>query len=249
MTADPTPWLLGSPAGRGAGERLFCFPHAGGGASAFASWRPHLPDSVDLRPVQLPGRENRVGDPLPATLEELTVQVAGALLPLLEPPYVLFGHSFGGLLAYSLTRHLHEHGHPLPRALLISGARPPHLAADTAYHALPHDELLDFLRATNGVPDVLLQHEEFVRRLLTGLRADLALAAEYRPAPAAPLPCDVRVFAATEDPVVPPAALEGWRAYAGGEFTVHRRPGDHHTVYEPSGGLFDAIVRSGLTRP
>ncbi|WP_392667066.1 thioesterase II family protein [Streptomyces sp. LN785] len=248
MNPGATPWLLAPPAEDTAAERLFCFPHAGAGASVFASWRPHLPDSVGLFPVQLPGRENRLSDPMPDTLEELTEQAAQALLPLLRPPYVLFGHSFGGLVAYALARWLHERGHPLPRTLLISGARPPHLAAETLYHTLSHDALLRFLRDTNGVPEPLLKHEEFVRRLLHVLRTDLRIAAEYVPGAAASLPCDIRVLAATDDPVVPADLMAGWRDYTAGEFSVRRTPGDHHTVYDASSALFAAVARSGPDR-
>jgi surfactin synthase thioesterase subunit len=249
VTPAPTPWLLAPPAGGSAGERLFCFPHAGAGASVFGPWRARLPDSVDLFPVQLPGRENRSGDPMPDTLKKLTEQVAEALLPYLRPPYVLLGHSFGGLLVYALARLLHEQGHPLPRTLLISGTRPPHLAATTSYHTLSHDGLLGFLRETNGVHEALLKHEEFVRRLLHVLRTDLRIAAEYLPGTVGPLPCDIQVFAAADDPVVPAGLLEGWRDYTAGRFGVSRAPGDHHTVYDMSGGLFAEIVRSGLARP
>ena len=42
--------------------RLFCLPCAGGGASAFRAWRDGLPASIDLCPVQLPGRENRLNE-------------------------------------------------------------------------------------------------------------------------------------------------------------------------------------------
>ncbi|MFJ4840807.1 thioesterase II family protein [Streptomyces sp. NPDC088746] len=248
MISGPTPWLLAPPADGAAEERLFCFPHAGAGASVFGHWRARMPDSVDLFPVQLPGRENRSSDPMPDTLEELTEQTAEALLPYLRTPYVLLGHSFGGLLAYALARRLHEQGHPLPRRLLISGTRPPHLAATTSYHTLSHDGLLGFLREINAVHDVLLEHEEFVRRLLHVLRTDLRIAAEYMPGTATPLPCDIQAFAAADDPVVPAGLMEHWRDYTVSEFSVSRAPGGHHTVYDVSGGLFAAIVRSGLAR-
>ncbi|MEU6575133.1 alpha/beta fold hydrolase [Streptomyces sp. NPDC046805] len=244
-----TPWLLGGLEADTSQVRLFCFAHAGSGASAFRPWQSRLPASVALCPVQLPGRENRIGDPMPDTLQELAEQTVQALLPLLRPPYLLFGHSFGGLLAYAVARRLHERGHSLPQALLISGARPPDLADGTAVHALPHDELLGHVRATGGIAEPLLKHEDFVRRLLAVLRNDLRIAAEYRPVPETPLPCEVRVFAAEDDPVVPPAVVEGWRRYAGGEFSVHRGPGDHYAVYDVSGGLFAAIARCGPAVP
>ncbi|MFJ8334373.1 thioesterase II family protein [Streptomyces sp. NPDC094437] len=246
MSPAPAPWLLGPPADDPSRTRVFCFPHAGSGASAFTAWRARLPEPLELCPVQLPGRESRFGDPMPDTMEELTEQTAQALLPFLRPPFVLLGHSFGGLLAYALTRYLRERGLPPPRALLISGARPPHVPAEAAHHTWPHERLVEHLRATGGVPDVLLQHEEFVRRLLQILRTDLRTAAGYRPAPAAPLACPVEVFAALDDPVVAPSAVAGWREYAGGEFGVHRGPGGHYAVYDTSGDLFGAVVRSAL---
>src|SRR6266545_727426 len=40
--------------------RLFCFPHAGGGAAAYRSWPDLIGEDIDIVAVRLPGRENRV---------------------------------------------------------------------------------------------------------------------------------------------------------------------------------------------
>ena len=37
--------------------RIFCFPYAGGGASAYRNWGTYLPDYVGVYPIQIPGRE------------------------------------------------------------------------------------------------------------------------------------------------------------------------------------------------
>src|SRR5215470_16508979 len=42
--------------------RLFCFPYAGGAASAFNGWAEGLPREVEICAVQLPGRESRFID-------------------------------------------------------------------------------------------------------------------------------------------------------------------------------------------
>lgn len=39
---------------------LFCFPFAGGGASAYNSWVQKMKDKVTVCPIQLPGREERI---------------------------------------------------------------------------------------------------------------------------------------------------------------------------------------------
>lgn len=247
MTRATTPWILGRTDNETEGrqQRLFCFPHAGSGASVFRRWPSCLPASVQCLPVQIPGRENRITDPLPDTVEEVAAAAVGALLPLLRPPYLLFGHSFGGLLAFAVARRLRELGHPLPRALLISGARPPHSEPETAFHTLPYEELLSHVRASNGIAEPLLEHGDFVRRLLDVLRADLRLAAGYRPDADPRLPCPTLVLAADDDQVVPPSLMQEWRDYTTGDFAVRRAPGDHYAVYDVDGGLFGEITRLG----
>ncbi|MSO45804.1 MAG: hypothetical protein EXQ59_03420 [Acidobacteria bacterium] len=42
--------------------RLFYFPYAGGGASIFRRWT--APPHIEIRGVQLPGREDRFTEPL-----------------------------------------------------------------------------------------------------------------------------------------------------------------------------------------
>ncbi len=53
-------WIFASRPNPQARLRLFCFPHAGGGASFFRPWIGMLPPDIEVCPVQLPGRENRL---------------------------------------------------------------------------------------------------------------------------------------------------------------------------------------------
>ena len=42
--------------------RLFCVPQAGCGAWSFHGWSQHLPPDVEVMPVELPGRNSRMGE-------------------------------------------------------------------------------------------------------------------------------------------------------------------------------------------
>src|SRR5688500_5923578 len=101
MTASAVhdPWLACVRPRPRSAIRLFCFPHAGGGASGFHGWADALPGPVEVCPVQLPGRETRLREPAFTRLGPLVEALAGALRPYFDRPFAFFGHSLGALVA------------------------------------------------------------------------------------------------------------------------------------------------------
>jgi surfactin synthase thioesterase subunit len=76
--------------------RLFSFPYAGGGATAFHSWRSFLDlNGVDLCCVQLPGRETRFRETPITTMDELVTLVCDGIEPYLDLPCSLFRAQYG----------------------------------------------------------------------------------------------------------------------------------------------------------
>src|SRR3546814_9216297 len=80
--------------------RLFCFHHAGGGAAFFTPWASALPAQIELVAVRLPGRESTLGRPRFTDMDDAVEAVCTAVLPLLDRPSAIFGHSLGALVAY-----------------------------------------------------------------------------------------------------------------------------------------------------
>lgn len=62
---------------------LFCFPFAGGGASAYNSWVQKMKDKVTVCPIQLPGREERIMEK-----DIVTGEVQGDHISCMEFPYI-----------------------------------------------------------------------------------------------------------------------------------------------------------------
>ncbi|MCA9127091.1 MAG: thioesterase, partial [Planctomycetales bacterium] len=106
--------------------RIFCFPHAGGGASAYYRWGKSASNLFCIWPVHLPGREGRIAEPpfhsLPALMEDFIPELATHA----SHPSILYGHSFGSLLAYESAARLELMGRQ-PIALVISASPPPNL--------------------------------------------------------------------------------------------------------------------------
>src|SRR5438094_5975985 len=86
--------------------RLFCFPYAGGGASIFRTWLNAFPSEIEVCPIQLPGRENRLLEPPFTQLPLLVQTLADALRLCLDLPFAFFGHSLGALISFELARRL-----------------------------------------------------------------------------------------------------------------------------------------------
>ncbi|TAJ15952.1 MAG: putative thioesterase, partial [Planctomycetota bacterium] len=59
--------------------RLACLAHAGGGASVFREWPKSLPSWIEVAPVQLPGHETRLREPLVGEVSALAAPIADAL--------------------------------------------------------------------------------------------------------------------------------------------------------------------------
>ena len=228
MTPDHRPWLTGLPPNPGARLRLFCFPSAGGGASAYIPWGELLPAGVELCRVQLPGRESRFVEPAFESLDDLLPAVHQALRPFLDVPFAFFGHSMGALISFELTRRLRNAGDPGPVALFPSGHRGPHLPLRRRMWAeLPGDELMRELSDLNGIPQELLGNKEVLDLVLPTLRADLRLYEAYAHEPDEPLPCPIAAFGGDGDLLVNKGELEGWRQHTSANSDVHVYRGNH----------------------
>ena len=211
-----------------AAQRLFCFHHAGGSAAAFRLWPRQLPE-FDVCAVQLPGRANRFVEPALTDVVALVDGLVPVLLPLLDRPYALFGHSMGSAVACALALRLRDIGAPLPQCLFVSGRQPPHqpfpewsmrgLTDAAAIAAVEH--------SFGGLPAEVLAHPELIEMMLPTLRADFALLEGYRPAPQAPLPLPIVALGGHDDPCAAPDHLQPWQAYTAQPLRMRRLPGDH----------------------
>ncbi|MGO4426473.1 thioesterase II family protein, partial [Streptomyces sp. MCAF7] len=160
--------------------RLFVFPHAGAGASAYRL-AAYLPDTVEVCTVQLPGRENRFAEPALTSLDDAVTVLAPLIADHTDLPYAFFGHSMGSLIAFETARRLRALGARLPDRLFLSGMRAPGLPDRDPRHTLPDDKLL----ATSEFGGVDAELQEL---LLPLLRADLTLCETYTHRAEAPLP-------------------------------------------------------------
>jgi surfactin synthase thioesterase subunit len=221
-------WIVPDPRPGQRRVRLFLLPHAGGGANTYRLWPAMMPSGVDVRPVQLPGRERRFSEPPIARMDTLLDALVPALRPLLDRPFALFGHSMGACIAHALALRLADLGLPCPFLLIASGREAPHLPRrKPSLHRLAEPEFLEGLKRLNGTPPEVLQNRELLDLVLPMLRADFTLVGEYRPATPAPLTCPIVVLGGETDAETTPEGLAAWSACTIGPSRVAMLPGGH----------------------
>jgi medium-chain acyl-[acyl-carrier-protein] hydrolase len=236
-------WVLSNMDRTDARLRLFCFPYAGAGASVFQHWSKALPPYVQVCPVQLPGRQNRLMEPPFSRLAPLTETLSQALLPYLTSPYAFFGHSMGALISFELARQLRRQAYPEPAHLFVSGCRAPHLVKkEPPVHLYPDNVLIEELRRMKIVPESLLQNKDLLQLLLPVLRADCAVCDTYVYAPEQPLRCPITAFGGQDDACVSRHELGAWRYQTYGEYRQTLFSGNHFFIHSSQESLLRSIA-------
>jgi surfactin synthase thioesterase subunit len=211
-------WLIREP-DPAARARLFCLPVSGVGASVFGRWPVRL-DGIEVCPVQLPGRENRVREPAYTDMRELATDAAKALEPYLDRPYALFGHCYGARLSYALAVAFRANGAPEPVRLFVSSCLAPHrggyFGGGRAGPFTPEttdEEFFAELRhgcAARGEPE---PPEALMAISVRVLRADTAVTCGYSPdGPEGP-PLRVTAITWSDDTHVQPSDMPEWKEY------------------------------------
>jgi surfactin synthase thioesterase subunit len=222
--------------------RLFCFHHAGGGASVFGGWAESLGPTAGVYPVQLPGREARIREPRLRALTDLIPELDAELDFALDRPFALYGHSMGALIAHQLAQHRLTHGRTLPSVLLAGAFPSPLLGAPLAEAArLGDDELSDLLVDIGGMSETIRRYPSWTAAAVSLLRDDLTLCHSARPAAPRQLPIPIRAFTGSGDPLVSRADAAAWAEHTTNEFTLDIVPGGHLFLRESRGPLLSKL--------
>lgn len=214
----------------------------------YRTWADSLPDWIEVCPVELPGRGSRLREAPITSISTLVPVLGRALIPFLDKPYALFGHSMGALIGFELTRYFRKNQLPQPVHFFASGHTAPSWpGTHPPIHDLPEYQFIEELRKLNGTPDAVLRNDELMQLLLPVLRADFAMNETYAYHDEPPLDFPISAFGGTEDVDVNRESLEAWGRETTGEFSLKILSGDHFFI-QSAGQIILHSIEKELSR-
>lgn len=195
-----------------------------------------MPASIDLCPVQLPGREGRIAETPVTELANLGEMLVAALGEYLNLPYALLGYSMGAIVALEFASSISKHKLSPPKHFLACARGGPHIRPRWSGAEVPSDqELIARLRELGGTTAEVIDNSELLDIILPILRADYALNSSYTSQDFR-LECPVTVIGGLDDLAVSPDCLRSWSVVSttpcrekmlrGGHFFIQERPAE-----------------------
>lgn len=209
----PNLWVTRpSPPVTEASKRIFCLPFAGGGASVYRSWKNFFGSSVEVCPIQLPGREGRLFEPAFTDVDALVTALKKQIGPYLDRPYALYGHSMGALITYELAQAIaSDCDLPSPERIFVAAHRAPQLPLQrTPISQLSDNAFIERLKQYGGFNDEILNNAEMMELVLPTIRADFTLCESYQHKAIQKLKCPIHVFAGIDDKQTTVESTYGW---------------------------------------
>ena len=208
--------------------RLYCFSHAGGSASLYYSWNNLLPESIEVCPIQLPGREERIDLAPFSDMEQLLDILVSLVIETIDRPYGIYGHSLGASIGFEVARRVKKISGKEPVHLFVGAHRSP--CQPYSYPSIKYasdPELLEMISIFNGLPKPSALSAEMMTVMLPTIRADLLLCESYRYQQDSTLDYPITVFHGCFDKNVKENELSSWKTQTQGTVEIISLDGEH----------------------
>jgi len=250
-------WIQGE-SNENAEINLYCLPYGGGGASLYRGWAAAFPETVNIRPIQLPGRQDRILEQPVESVHEMAEMLTDMLGDDLDRPYAIYGHSAGALVAYAWARYLKKHNQPKPECLFVGGFTAPFIPSpylgviktaflEGGFDGIPHvDEFIQHVRQGTGkirecmtriteITGIALHQsfdrQEFSDAMLPQLVADCKLVESFDSQGAGCLDIPITALHGIDDDRVSIMGMRAWKSLTTDQFFIKTFPGDHFFLH------------------
>ncbi|MPQ34077.1 thioesterase [Clostridium estertheticum] len=227
--------------------KLFCIPYAACPGMNYSKWQQYLHQSIEVYPVELPGRGNRFGLPLLQSMQDTVNDIYNQIKDHLdEEPYAIFGYCMGSYIGYELAHKIINFNHNPPIHMFFCAKEAPHIKRkyDILLHKLPDEYFKAAIAITGGAPKEILEDEEMFNMFLPILRADYKITENYKYCEKPnKLMCDITTLYAKDD-IYTINEINAWKIHTSGKFSMHEFVGGHLFINSEPEGIINIINNS-----
>lgn len=210
--------------------RIFCFPYAGGGASAYRNWSSYFPDYIGIYPIQIPGRENRITEDALTDMDELVDRIEVAMRPYISTKFLIFGHSLGAKISYEVCNRIREKKENEPCHLIVSGSRAPHIPEPEPLHNLKDSDFIEAMKRYSGMSKEFLENKDLLNLYLPIFRADFILDETYHYTEYEKFDFPITAIYGDQDQDSEIETVEAWSKYTKKYFKKKEFHGEHFFI-------------------
>lgn len=210
---------------------FFCFPHAGAGASLYASWGKIIPDDYSYYPVLYPMRENRRNEEVPSTIQELAKNIAEENIDLFKSkPSVFFGHCFGALVAYEVSLILKKENCSPVLIVAASSESPRKSDMEISLKNSSIEKIADLFIDIGYMPESSRNNKIYLDFFMPVLKADYTLVEDYIPDLSEKCECPILAVYGNEDEKTRADEVRKWADFTESSFSEKEYSGGHFFV-------------------
>jgi surfactin synthase thioesterase subunit len=210
---------------------VYCLPFAGGNQYSYHSLENCNSDLVNLVPLELPGRGNRVREAPLRDVHNMAADLFDQIHQELPPQYAIYGHSMGSLVGYLLARKIIQMGLQAPQHLFFSG---PHEPARPLVipprHLLSQKDFVQQLIDLGGSPEEVLKDPDLLSFYEPLLRADFEATDTYVYEAGEPLQVPMTIMVGKDEGITMEQAVT-WRDETTAAVDIMYFPGNHFFIF------------------
>jgi medium-chain acyl-[acyl-carrier-protein] hydrolase len=192
--------------------------------------------------AQLPAREDRIHEPMILTQEQTISALVNHMLPYLEEPYVLVGHSFGALLCYDVMVELQRLGLPIPLHAFLSSYAPEMRRDLESLLNLPEEAFIKEIQDQfQGLPQSVLNDKNLQKMLFSAIKADFHYIAKHAPLQEKILRTSITTLCGNAEKITS-LDMNAWKNFTRGDYEHHTIPGGHFMIIDQQKAFLEFLM-------
>lgn len=161
--------------------KLYTLPFAGGSSFSYMQWKKYLSRNIEIISLDYPGHGRRIKYRLSKDFREVVEDIVDQIKcdNLDKAPFVIYGHSMGGMVAYLSSVDLEKYYNLIPEKVIIGACKCPDAFNSCTKEKVNYNiivkELLDGHRITKEIADTV----EFKKNIYPIIENDFEMIREF----------------------------------------------------------------------